>query len=208
MSSHLTRRLHAGAFGRDLRLAARRFAREPGLAVAAILTLAVGIGACTSMFSIVQAVVLQPFDVADPERVVVMWPQFDDTAGEFAYNTYRDIQRQTTAFGQIAVTGSTNWPATVLLEGGYAAQSDRVRSLRGILRSAWRQGAHRPNVAPRRRPRRRERCRGVERRLLGEGVRRRSRCGRSDPDCPRAVGGRVLRDRRRDATGILLSERR
>jgi predicted permease len=118
MNSHLARRLATGAFGRDLRLAARRFAREPGLAVAAILTLAVGIGACTSMFSIVQAVVLQPLGVTDPERVVVMWPQFDDTAGEFAYNTYRDMQRQTTAFGQIALTGSTNWPATVLLEGG------------------------------------------------------------------------------------------
>jgi putative ABC transport system permease protein len=118
MSSHLARRFAAGAFGRDLHLAARRFAREPGLAVAAILTLAVGIGACTSMFSIVQAVVLQPVGVADPERIVVMWPQFDDTAGEFAYNTYRDMQRRTTTFGQIALTGSTNWPATILLEGG------------------------------------------------------------------------------------------
>src|SRR5579864_7498517 len=118
MSSHLARRLTAGAFGRDLRLAARRFAREPGLAIAAVLTLAVGIGASTSMFSIVQAVVLQPLDVADPERVVVMWPQFEDTAGEFAYNTYRDMQRQSTAFGQIAITGSTNWPVTIVLEGG------------------------------------------------------------------------------------------
>jgi putative ABC transport system permease protein len=125
MSRYLARRVAAGALGRDLRVAVRRLAREPGLAVAAILTLAVGIGACTSMFSIVQAVLLQPLGVSDPERVVVMWPQFDDTAGEFAYNTYREIQRQTAAFGQLALTGSTNWSAAILLDGGTRLNATR-----------------------------------------------------------------------------------
>ena len=60
--------------GRELRLAIRRLAKEPALAIAAVLTLALGIGACTAMFSIVQAVLLKSMDVAQPQRLVVMWP--------------------------------------------------------------------------------------------------------------------------------------
>src|SRR6185436_19393985 len=72
----------------ELRLAIRRLAREPLVAIGAIATLALGIGTCTAMFSIVQAVLLKSMGVTQPQRLVVMWPQIGDTPGEFAYSDY------------------------------------------------------------------------------------------------------------------------
>ena len=68
---------------REFRVAMRRLTREPAFTLAAVLTLALGIGACTAMFSIVEAVLLKSMDIARPGRLVVMWPQFGETAGEF-----------------------------------------------------------------------------------------------------------------------------
>jgi len=104
----------------ELRLAIRRLANEPSLAVAAIATLALGIGTCTAMFSIVQAVLLKPMGVAQPRRLVVMWPQIGETAGEFAYNAYRELGRSSSSFERVALTSSANWPipTDILLPDG------------------------------------------------------------------------------------------
>src|SRR3954468_23601488 len=96
--------------GTEVGLAARRLAKEPALTLAAISTLAIGIRACTAMFSIVEAVLIKPMDIAQPQRVVVMWPQLGDTAGEFSYNSYREFARDSAAVERVAVTGAANAP--------------------------------------------------------------------------------------------------
>lgn len=58
--------------GRDLRFALRQLRRSPGFALTVIFTLALGIGAVTSVFSVVDAVLLKPFVFRDPDRLVVM----------------------------------------------------------------------------------------------------------------------------------------
>ncbi|MFN2564005.1 MAG: ABC transporter permease [Gemmatimonadaceae bacterium] len=57
----------------DLSHSVRRLARAPGFAVVALLTLALGIGANTAIFSILKSVVLRPLPYGEPERVVMIW---------------------------------------------------------------------------------------------------------------------------------------
>src|SRR5688572_25782271 len=60
-------------FARDLRYAVRTLLRMRAAAVVAILTLAVGIGATTTMFSVVYALLLRPPPFADPDRLVILF---------------------------------------------------------------------------------------------------------------------------------------
>jgi putative ABC transport system permease protein len=68
----------------DLRFALRLFARSPGWTVIAILSLALGIGANTAVFSLIEAVLLKPFPYRDAERLVLIW-------GSRSENTTRGI---------------------------------------------------------------------------------------------------------------------
>jgi putative ABC transport system permease protein len=148
-----------GTMGSEARLAIRRLAKEPTLALAAVFTLALGIGACTAMFSIVEAVLLKSMDMAQPQRVVVLWPQFGDTAGEFTYNAYLEFGRPSATFERVALSGSANWPVPVdiLLPDGrrtratQSAVSDTffdVLGARPLLGRTFHAGEDRPGAAP------------------------------------------------------------
>jgi putative ABC transport system permease protein len=87
----------------ELRYALRSLARQPAFCVAAILTLAIGIGANTAMFSVFDAVVLHPLPYRDPSRLVLLWqkpPHATNEAAVAAVN-YLEWTKQTTSFERL-----------------------------------------------------------------------------------------------------------
>jgi predicted permease len=87
----------------DLKIAFRWLRRSPGFAAVAILSLGLGIGANTAMFSLVDAVLLRPIPVEDPDSLVDVFTNSND-GDEYAttsYPDYLDIKAQNTVFSEM-----------------------------------------------------------------------------------------------------------
>jgi putative ABC transport system permease protein len=108
---------------RDLRLALRSLTRRPAFAAVVILTLALGIGANSAIFSVVSAVLLKPLPYREPERLAVIWSRwsnFDKTwLSPAEYFDYRAMDRQFEDVGlwgipdEVALTGDGDAPESV-----------------------------------------------------------------------------------------------
>ena len=102
----------------DLRYALRTLRRSPALATAAILTLALAIGANTAIFSAVSAVMLRPLPFANPGGLVMLWeenPDFKWHMQDAAPANMLDWREQVGAFADVA--GYPSFPSTTTLTG-------------------------------------------------------------------------------------------
>jgi putative ABC transport system permease protein len=93
--------------GRDLRHALRGLARQPGFAAAAILTLAIGIGATTAIFSVVNAVLLRSLPYPEPHEVVVVWEDdlespSEEPGGFMSHLNFVGVQERARGFERLA----------------------------------------------------------------------------------------------------------
>src|SRR5215813_12564791 len=87
----------------DLRYTVRQLLKSPGFAIVAILTLTLGIGANTAIFSVVNAVLLNPLPYPQPERIVVLFhdkPNFP--TGSISYPNFEDWRRENQSFSSMA----------------------------------------------------------------------------------------------------------
>ena len=90
-------------FLQDLRYGLRRLARSPGFSVLAILTLALGIGANTAIFSVVNGVLISPLPFRNADRIVSLFQDLPDfRKGSFSYPNFLDWQRDNRVFESMA----------------------------------------------------------------------------------------------------------
>jgi hypothetical protein len=90
---------------RDVRYAARTLRRNPGFTIVAVLTLALGIGANTAIFSVVNAVLLRPLPFAHADRLVLIWAtntKSGDTTDVASYPDFEDWRTQSRSFDAMA----------------------------------------------------------------------------------------------------------
>ncbi|MES2306133.1 MAG: ABC transporter permease [Gemmatimonadota bacterium] len=112
----------------NIRYAVRTLRRSPGYALVAILTLGLGIGANTAIFSVINAVVLRPLPFDRPEQLVVLnhhYPSLKDLKASVSAPGFVEYQKQTQVFSKVSV--STGWGPTLTGHGDASRlQAQRV----------------------------------------------------------------------------------
>jgi predicted permease len=99
----------------DLRYAIRGFAAHPGFTLAAIASLAIGIGANAALFSVTSALLLRPLPYKDADRLVILWnrsPGLNIAEDWFSTAQYYDIKNSHGGFEQIAIAIGGNYNLT------------------------------------------------------------------------------------------------
>ncbi len=107
----------------DLRYAIRTLLKQPAFTLVALLTLALGIGANTAIFGIVNAVLLRPLPYHEPDRIVLLWSHWTNwTKTWLSEPELADYQRQARSLEHVAAFSSTSFNLT----GGPGSEPLRV----------------------------------------------------------------------------------
>lgn len=123
----------------DLRYALRMLAKSPGFAAVAVLTLALGIGANTAIFTLVNALLLKSLPVQHPEQLVALgdptavhsaW-HGTPTTDVFSYPLYRELRDSTSAFSGMAAAGSEDATVGDVNPAEYSGHKPWVRIVTG-----------------------------------------------------------------------------
>lgn len=112
--------------GRDLKYAARTLARTPGFTIAAILVMALGIGANSAIFAVVRSVLLKPLPFRDPDRLIQLYEQSPNGKRPYNYvagGMYAAWRQQAPSVEQVAIYGTDS----ISLSGDGGPLPERIR---------------------------------------------------------------------------------
>jgi len=142
-----------GDFLQDIKYALRTAAKQPGFTAVVLLTLAIGIGANTAIFSVLHAVVLKPLPYPEPQQLVMLWQQgTDGRRSNVGYPTFYDWRAQTKSFE--AMAAMSFWNPTLSADTGepesiqgssVTADYFRVLGVRPLLGREFTQQEDSPN---------------------------------------------------------------
>src|SRR4051812_20693343 len=96
----------------DLRFAFRSLLKTPGFALVAVLTIAVGIGANTALFSVFDRLILRPTTFPQPSSLVAIWAVNNDAnfvAPALSWSRYEEISAHTASFSSVANSAFDNF---------------------------------------------------------------------------------------------------
>jgi putative ABC transport system permease protein len=99
----------------DLRYELRRLAKQPGFTTIAILTLAIGIGATTTIFSVVNSIILKPLPYREPDRLAMVWmdnSRINVKEDWHSYPNYLDYRNNNQTFEDIAIFNNRSFNLT------------------------------------------------------------------------------------------------
>ena len=185
----------------DLRFALRQLRKSPGFTLIAVLTLALGIGANTAIFSVIYAVLLQPLPYPEADRLMIL-TETDSNQPQISvsFPDYVDWRRDNTVFEHLAISRRESFNLSGLedrapeqISGGLVTvelfQSDRAESSAG------------PHLHRRGRPRRRTDGVRHQRPFVAAGFFARSQCARPRGEFRQSA----LHDHRRHAAADVLA---
>jgi putative ABC transport system permease protein len=116
----------------DIRFAFRMLRKNPGFTAVAILTLALGIGANTAIFSLINGVLLRPLPYRAPDRLTFVWGKNDDGTRDYiGYATYLEWKAQNKSFQDLALYSS--WQP--ILQVGEPEQLNGLRVTNNYFRT-------------------------------------------------------------------------
>src|SRR5215831_14153169 len=119
---------------RDLTYAVRMLRRNPGFAATAVLTLALGIGATTTIFSVCNAVLFKPLPYAEPDRIVMLSERMPDgKLSGVAPANFVDWRNQSRSFSGMAALRTTSFSSSFILGG----QNEAARLAGGDASSSF-----------------------------------------------------------------------
>jgi predicted permease len=127
--TRVERRAGMDELRQDVRFTVRSWARRPAFVVVAALTLALGIGANTVMFTVADAVLFRPLPHADPDRLVMVWstlPGLDWRRAPNSYPNYADLRVASRSFTDLAAFTNPG-AAAVQAPGGVPERIQRAR---------------------------------------------------------------------------------
>jgi predicted permease len=142
-------------FLQDLRYGIRMMAKAPGFTAVAVLTLALGIGANTALFSVVNGVLFNPLPYPHPEQIVTLHeskPNF--SAGSVSYPNFRDWQKDNHSFAEMAIERgynfnySGNGPAERIRGGLVSSDFFSILGVQPVIGRLFAPKEDEPNASP------------------------------------------------------------